>query len=248
MTYTQLAYYYDLFMKHAPYDEWVLFTEKVFQKYKKDVDTITDLGCGTGEIAIRLSKLNYSLIGIDSSSHMLTMADQKSFAQGENILWMKQDLRHLTGLHQQDVMISYCDVINYLKDIIDLKCVFNKIYNSLAADGLFIFDVHDFDYAHHHMMNQTFADVYDDFTYVWFCHADREEGSMIHDMTFFVKNETGHFIKFTEVHEQQTYPIEVYIQLLHEAGFRHIDIYNDFQIESPAQKEHIKRRFFVALK
>src|SRR5690625_3865142 len=98
MAYTQMAFYYDFLMKHAPYDEWVSFTEKIFITYAKNVRTITDLGCGTGEITLRLAQLNYDMIGVDYSMQMLAIADQKSFETKQNIQWMKQDLRQLEGL------------------------------------------------------------------------------------------------------------------------------------------------------
>jgi len=71
---------------------------------------------------------------------------------------------------------------------------------------------------------------------------------MIHDITFFVKNEDRTFTRFTEVHDQQTFKIFVYEQLLKESGFRQIDIYDDFQIETSRMEAVIKRRFFVAIK
>src|SRR5690625_3182363 len=169
MAYTHMAYYYDDLMKHAPYDQWAKFTQSIFNRYKKSVHTITDLGCGTGEITLRLSELGYDMIGIDYSAHMLAIADQKSRSDRQSIQWMKQDLRQLEGLYEQDVMISYCDVINYIPDIEDLKVVFNNVHQGLAKDGLFIFDVHAFNYANEYLMNNTFADVTDDFTYIWFC-------------------------------------------------------------------------------
>src|SRR5690625_1116468 len=248
MTYTKMAYYYDDLMKHAPYDQWVNFTQSIFKRYKKSVQTITDLGCGTGEITLRLAQLNYEMIGIDYSPHMLAMADQKAQAKGQRVQWMYQDLRQLEGLYKQDVMISYCDVINYIPSITDLKIVFNNVYQSLSKDGLFIFDVHDFNYANQYLMNNTFAEVTDEFTYIWFCHEGEVSGEMFHELTFFAQNEHGTYDQFSEVHEQRTYEEYIYKELLEESGFQQIDIYDDFQLECSKSNKQRERVFFVALK
>lgn len=248
MTYSQMAFFYDTFMKHAPYDQWVKFTQNIFKHYGKTIQTITDLGCGTGEITLRLASLNYDMTGIDYSPEMLAIADQKARRFNKSVHWIKQDLRQLSNFGQQDAMISFCDVINYIPQRSDLQQVFKQIYKRLSVNGIFIFDVHAMNYAQQFLINETFAEVTDDLSYIWFCHEGDERGEMFHELTFFAQNEQGTYERYTEVHQQQTYEETIYEQLLYNSGFRQVDIYYDFQLRAMNSIGQPERVFFVALK
>lgn len=248
MAYQHMAYYYDELMKDAPYDEWVNFTTSIFSKYKKPIKVVADLGCGTGEITTRLAALNYEMYGIDYSSDMLTCADQKAQANQVQVEWLRQDLRQLTGLENIDAAISYCDVMNYITSEIDLRHVFKRIYNSLAPEGIFIFDVHSLSHANNTLMNQTFAHVTDDFSYIWFCIEGDEMGEMYHELTFYAKDKHDKYIRFEECHHQRTYPLLFYKKLLMNVGFKHITLYEDFSLDNQTRHKDAKRLFFVAEK
>lgn len=248
MTYQHMAYYYDELMKDAPYDQWVDFTTSIFAQYDHSIKDVADLGCGTGEITTRLATFNYRMYGIDSSTHMLTCADQKAHQKQVTIQWLHQDLQHLTGLEQLDAVISYCDVINYITRPSELRNVFQRIYNSLHQEGIFIFDVHSLDHVHNHLINQTFAHVTDDFSYIWFCLEGDESGEMYHDLTFYTRMKGDSFVRFDEYHHQRTYPPTFYKQLLTDVGFNHIHMYNDFSLHSQSTSEDATRIFFVAEK
>src|SRR5699024_2562640 len=154
----------------------------------------------------------------------------------------------LAGIYDQDAIISYCDVMNYIPVLDDLKTAFQQIYHSLKDGGLFIFDVHALDYAEKYLMNHTFADVTDDFSYIWFCHAGEQSGEMFHELTFFAKNDAETYHRFTELHEQRTFNEHIYRELLAQSGFQQINVYYDFQIEPSSLKKQQERVFFVAVK
>src|SRR5690625_1478732 len=106
MAYDHLAEIYDQLMGHVPYDKWVEFTEKIIQKENKTVKSIVDLGCGTGEITIRLAEKGFQLTGVDLSAHMLSHAQQKS-TNIKPIRWINQDIRQLNGFKHVDLFTSY---------------------------------------------------------------------------------------------------------------------------------------------
>ena len=247
MVYKQFASIYDELMSHAPYDKWTKFTEDIMEQYNIPVQTIVDLGCGTGELTIRLSKLGYNMIGIDQSNEMLTIAANKALEHSLNIQWLEQDIRKLSGLEDIDLIVSYCDVINYITDSDDVKQVFKRVYNSLKQNGLFIFDFHSIYYAVQNLIGHTYADVSDELTYIWECEQGDREGEMFHYLTFF-QSDNGHYIRFDEVHHQQTYPVHHYQTLLESCGFRKINFYGDFNLENQFSEENSERIFGVAQK
>lgn len=246
MTYQQMASVYDHFMADAPYDDWVYFTTEIVKN--KKVKRIIDLGCGTGEITIRMSELGYDLVGLDYSEEMLTYAAQKAYKKRLPITWLQQDLTKMEGLTDFDLAISYCDVINYITEEKDIANVFERTFKSLNSGGTFIFDVHSMYQVEANYKNSTFAEVLDEMSYIWFCSEGDEKGEMYHDLTFFVHEKNNSYQRFDETHHQRTYPIPFYEKLLSEAGFTNIKVYADFSFEWNQNQEQMERIFFVAEK
>ncbi len=247
MAYDQMGYFYDPFMKDAPYDKWLNFTQKIIEMSGKNVQTIADLGCGTGELTLKLAKAGYQLYGVDYSIDMLTYADQKSRNDNISVQWIHQDLRELEGLEHLDAVISFCDVMNYITSESDLKNVFERVARSLKTGGLFMFDVHSLHYVTHHLVNNSFTEVTDDMAYIWECIEGDQPGEMYHELTFFI-SEDERYDRIDEFHHQQTYPVEVYKELLIEAGFEKPVLYNDFSLKSGKLSEKAERIFIVTEK
>lgn len=168
MPYQKLAYVYDSFMSDAPYDRWIDFTKQMIKK-TGTVNQIIDLGCGTGEISIRLAREGYQLIGVDFSHDMLAVAQQKASQAQLQVHWVHQDIRALEGFSDIDMIVSYCDVINYMTTEEDLCFVFNHVHKSLREGGLFVFDIHSLFHVKNNLINQTFSYVDDRMSYIWHC-------------------------------------------------------------------------------
>ncbi|WP_079530338.1 class I SAM-dependent methyltransferase [Halobacillus hunanensis] len=240
MSYQQMAQVYDVLMKDAPYDQWVTWTKQIVQHYHPGAQRILDLGCGTGEITSRLADHGWQLTGVDLSEDMLTMAASKD----QTIQWLRQDITDLKGLHGYDCIVSYCDVMNYITDESSLDAVFKHAYQALSEQGLFLFDVHSVDHIVNDLCGQTFAEVYDDLSYVWFCDPGEEEYSMIHDLTFFVRYHKD-YQRFDEQHLQQGYHLETLQKAIEKAGFTLQRVTADFSV-NPAERGD--RLFFVCQK
>ncbi|WP_404453542.1 class I SAM-dependent DNA methyltransferase [Oceanobacillus kapialis] len=248
MAYKQMANVYDRLMENAPYEKWLTFTESIFKQYGKSVQSIADLGCGTGEITKRLALNGYRVTGVDYSADMLTFAEQKCSGAGLTVQWLHQDLTELQGLQELDAAISYCDVMNYITTEEDLSRVFQNVAESLKEDGIFIFDVHSIHQVEENYVNQTFADVMEDASYIWFCHQGDEPGEMFHELTFFQSQQDNTYVRFDEMHHQRTFTPEFYINLLKETGFKNINLYGDFQEKDESTIGNAERIFFSAEK
>ncbi|MBO8156014.1 MAG: class I SAM-dependent methyltransferase [Bacillaceae bacterium] len=247
MNYGNFAYIYDLLMEDAPYQDWVHFTEEMLEKVGFQPETIVDLGCGTGEITLRLAGKGFRMTGVDLSSDMLSVAAQKSFEQNLSIQWVKQDIRKLDTPIKYDLAISFCDVFNYLTEEEQLLNAFKRVFESLQEDGMFLFDVHSRSYINDFLAGKTFAEVYDEISYIWFCHPGELEDMVEHDLTFFLKTpNTGTYRRFQEYHVQRTFSPDVYKLCLHKSGFEVVGVYSDFQLQEPDDRSD--RIFFVCRK
>jgi SAM-dependent methyltransferase len=247
MVYEQMANVYDQLMKNAPYDKWLHFTREIFKQSGSQINNVADLGCGTGEVTCLLAEEGYQLTGVDYSADMLTYAEQKASSRALTVQWLHQDLRELHGLVQMDAALSYCDVLNYITSEAELADVFKRTADILKPGGLFLFDVHSLYHVEHHCVNQTFADVTDDASYVWFCSEGDAPGEMYHDLTFFKWNGAD-YTRFDEQHHQRTFEIPTYESLLEKAGFKQPAVYFDFSLSQPGMDGKPERIFFAAEK
>ncbi len=247
MSYARLALVYDLLMEDAPYDEWTSFAEKMFARYAKSVTTVADLGCGTGQITRRLANSGYQMAGIDNSEEMLAYARRAVEETGEQVQWYHADLTEMNGFLQFDAAVSFCDVINYMTDEHSLRKAFANVNRMLVQGGLFLFDIHSVEHIENDLKGETFAEIYDDISYVWLCQAGENEGEVFHDLTFFIQEEDQRYQRFDEQHHQRTFPVIKYSELLKDTGFIIRGVYGDFSDElledSPAE-----RIFFVCEK
>lgn len=69
------AKYYDLFNKDKDYGKEADYVHALIQKYAPDAKAILDLGCGTGQHDFFLAEKGYSVIGVDMSEEMLSIAN-----------------------------------------------------------------------------------------------------------------------------------------------------------------------------
>jgi len=75
---------YDFLYSDKDYDAECDLLEEVFRRYRDgNVRTILDLGCGTGNHAIRLARRGYEVTGVDRSPEMLAKAEWKAAELGQ---------------------------------------------------------------------------------------------------------------------------------------------------------------------
>ncbi|SDI94146.1 class I SAM-dependent DNA methyltransferase [Salimicrobium halophilum] len=239
MSYEHLAEVYDRLMKDAPYEEWETFFRKVLEREQTQTVNVLELGCGTGEITHRLAESGYRMTGVDLSPEMLSIAASK---RNTSIQWIQQDITDLQGFSGYDAVISFCDVVNYITDSDGLASMFRHTSQALKGEGLFVFDVQSPSYALEHLAGETFAEVYDDLSYIWFC--DRDGDLLTHDLTFFTED-GQRYQRFDEEHQQRIYSLEEISRLLVQNGFRIASVHSDFSLEEGTEGDRI---FFVCQK
>src|SRR5262245_61803769 len=86
---------YDLLYRDKDYDGETELLGRVFHKYAaQPVRSILDLGCGTGNHALRLAAQGYRVVGIDRSAEMLDIANQKARDQLTDVSFYQADVRN----------------------------------------------------------------------------------------------------------------------------------------------------------
>ncbi|RSL34457.1 class I SAM-dependent methyltransferase [Salibacterium salarium] len=245
-TYSAFAGVYDRLMEDAPYKMWVDWLTQVFQKQCESSPVILDVGCGTGTILYSLLQAGYNAHGLDMSEDMLSIAKAKTEQEGHKPLLLHQDMRNIQAGGNYDSIVVLCDSLNYLLEENDVRTAFQSFYTHLNEGGTLIFDVHSLDYVENVLHDFSFADAADDVSYIWNSFPTEEKGEVEHELSFFIKQQKGHYERHDELHVQKTFPITVYQTFLEEAGFDVTGIYADFSFEEPV--ENSERIFFVAKK
>jgi len=137
-SYKSFSHYYDHYMNHVDWNEWVLLIETVYNKFLDNNDPqVLDIGCGTAQIANILADKGYQIEAIDISPEMLTEAAKKN----TNINLFQGSFKSSLPTKSYDLIISLFDCINYIYEMEEVESFFRKVSDSLKNRGLFIFDI-----------------------------------------------------------------------------------------------------------
>lgn len=134
--YNNIAKYYDTVIGAGFETEELL--EMIKRKYfrKNDLNSILELGCGTGE-NLKVFGKNYDLTGIDISSEMIRIAKKKLLNADLRV----KDIREYEFSRKFDLILCLYDTINHITLFSDWKKIFENTSGHLNPNGLFVFDI-----------------------------------------------------------------------------------------------------------
>ncbi len=136
---------YDLLYRDKDYEGECDLIERLFKNYSEiSVRDVLDLGCGTGNHAIALSRRGYTVAGVDRSEAMLEEAREKLRRIGQpntgDIEFFCADVRELALERKFDACLMMFAVLGYQIENADVLASFRTARRHLRAGGLFIFD------------------------------------------------------------------------------------------------------------
>lgn len=220
MSYENFAYYYDSLMDPQFYDDYESFIYN-----QCDFNEVLELGCGTGELAIRLAKNGKSVFASDLSTDMLEVAKQKAMRANVNLMMQRVDMTDFMTSYPVDLILCLCDSLNYVTNEEDIKKTFNNVFNSLKEDGTFIFDV-DSLYKMNVILNDYHEHDHDDeFAFSW--DVENLGDGYVHHHVYIEDKVEKEVVE--EDHYQKTYSLETYLKWLDECGFNSIKYFSDFK-------------------
>ena len=109
---------------------------KLIKKFHPAAQSVLELGCGTGSYLQHLSR-HYNTAGLYQSSVMISIAREK----------LPRTELYQTGMREFkfnksfDVIICMNDTFNHFIKVLDIKKLLSKVYEHLAENGVFIFDI-----------------------------------------------------------------------------------------------------------
>lgn len=135
------AYYYNAFYQNKDYRTEAKQVDSLLKKYRKDINTVIDFGCGTGKHDVEFAKLGYQCKGIDVSPFMIELAKKNISQEKIMIDFSEADIRRYTTEEKYDAVISLFHVISYQNKNEDVLDTFHSARKVLNKEGLFLFDV-----------------------------------------------------------------------------------------------------------
>lgn len=219
LPYSRFAYVYDEMMSNVNYRRWANYVADLFRHYKQEPRRILDLACGTGSTAILLAQMGYEMTGIDRAREMMDVGVEKAEKAGVTLDWDVGDMRSFTVGKPFDAVLCLYDSINYALSLRELREVFQCVHNAVVPGGLFIFDVTTERNIVQHFHLETYAENREDYSYIWKNVYTKADKICRTELTFFLRQEDGHFARHIETHLQKIYEVTEVRNLLAETGF-----------------------------
>lgn len=213
------------------YDKWVRFVVDYFKAKEINLrgKKLLELGCGTGNMTLKLREQGMEITAVDLSNEMLHTAMDKALKKRQRILFVNQNIVNFNINKRFDFVFSFCDGYNYITKEEELIKSFERVYSHLNAGGYFLFDISSAYKLKNKIGNNTFTQNEDELSYIWDNYIEKDLLEMY--ITFFVR-EGALYKRFKEHHIQRAWENEHIIKCLDKVGFKDINVYNDYTIDS----------------
>ena len=242
--YQALAVSYDRLTNDVDYGATVDFYYEILKQEGLTPRTAVDLACGTGSVTKLLAQRGLTVIGVDMSEDMLTVAWKKATELEEPPMFVCQKLQQLQLPRGVDLAVCALDSLDYILDPADCAEAIRRAYRALNPGGIFIFDVNTPEKLKA-MDGQVFLDEDDDVYCVWRGEFDRETNICSYGMDLF-QRDGEHWLRSFEEHQEYAYSIAQLTGYLEVAGFDSIRVYADREFIAPREGE--QRVYFKARK
>ena len=213
--YDSLAEWFEYLNDDCDYEKWSQYFIQGLSRLgagKKGLE----IGCGSGYFCRVLAKQGYAMTGTDISAPMLAVAAKKAREEGVRAEFVLADVLRLHTPERYDFALSPNDCFNYIPQD-KLSSAFRRVASCLKKGGLFWFDISSESKLRGKVADNIFADDRDDVTYLCFGKGCGDSVEM--DVTLFVRQADGRFVRSDEKHVQYIHEEEDVLSALRGAGF-----------------------------
>jgi len=235
--YGAFAGIYDMLMDDFDYPAWAEYYMELIGHMGVTPKTMCDCACGTGSLTIPFAARGIRVTGVDLSGEMLEYAAVKARRNGQKIMFVCQDMSHLELPRAVDAIVCGCDGVNYLIGESKLRAFFESAHKWIKPGGVLAFDISSPYKLEHVLGNGFFGEERDEVAYLWSNRFDEEKRTVQMDLTFFRREQSGLYRRFTENHTQCAHEPTVLKAIMEDCGFTDVRIYGDRTFEAPKADE-----------
>lgn len=242
--YTAFAKYYDILMSDVNYEEIAQKINSVVNKHFPDADFLVDLACGTGSLSEELNKLGFSVLGVDISQEMLSVAYDKKVRAGFNMQYVFGDMTKWSlNENKADVIVCMLDSLNHLESFDEIKQTFQNVYNSLVEGGLFILDMNT-PYKHKYILSDNVFVYEEDSVYcVWQNEYYSKDNRVDIFLDFFETDDNKNYKRFHEEFSEIACDSHAVKEFAKGKGFKYLESFDGFSDNKINDKS--ERIFYV---
>jgi ubiquinone/menaquinone biosynthesis C-methylase UbiE len=202
-----------------PYNRLVKkMLKRELRRYRYRPGGYLDCACGTGDVALFMTDLGWSTVGVDSSEGMLRKAEEKSRGHTGNCTFLHQRLEKLALDGTFRVAGSFYDSLNHITSKRQLQAALKEIRRHLETEGLFIFDTNTLA-CYRHLWNSLTVGHEEEYTLIIENNFDEAKRMALSNVTVFLKKNNSSYRKMTAQIEERWYTDEELGQMLKRAGF-----------------------------
>lgn len=229
--YHSFAAVYDRLTCNIDYRSRAKYFDRILQKMGVKEGILLDLACGTGKLARIFCEMGYSVIGVDKSSEMLSIAALSS----PHIPFLCQDICSLDLYGTVTAAICALDGLNHLLTAAQFIAACQRVFLFLEPGGIFIFDVNTV-YKHEKILkNHTFVYEDRDVYLVWKNTLLARHVVQMDLDIFTQERKSGLFKREREVFAERAYDANQIIHILKKVGFTDICLYKADTFSRPKQ-------------
>ena len=232
--YGAFAAFYDALTDDVDYAAWADYLLAAFTRHGGCADSVLDLACGSGSLSLELAARGCDVIGVDGSADMLAVAREKAADEGQDILFLCQDMRELDLYGTVDGAVCMLDSLSHILHTEDLREIFRRLGLFIAPDGLLVFDVNT-PYKHAHVLGDNhFVFEREEFVCAWRNRYLPATHEVEMALDFFLEEEDGTYSRYTDTVRERAYSLQTWKNLLTEAGFDLLAVYDERRFTEPA--------------
>lgn len=234
----KLACVYDDCMYDVSYTDWASYLKRFMAG-----ETILEYGCGTGNLTMELLRFGFSVIALDNSAEMLTVAEAKFRGTAFQPAFVCADMTDFILQKPVDNIVAACDSVNYILEEDALKMFFGHAKRNLKHGGKLLFDMSSVSKLKNVLGNELFFDDAEDQTLFWQNAFDESNHTLTMDITLFVKDD-GVYNRYDEQHLQRAWKVEEIFHALEDVGFSKMQVYT-FGTLTPFSQNDDRIQFIV---
>ncbi len=243
--YEEFAEFYDSLTDDVGYKKRTEYLCSLFEKFDRMPTLLLDAACGTGGFSNEFASLGVSVIGVDVSCQMLSIAQQKSRDLGLDVMYLCQDMTELDLYGTVDGAVCCLDSLNHITDYLDFQMAIQKISLFLEKDRLFIFDVNTI-YKHKYVLaDNTFIIENDELYCVWQNEYNDKEKTAYISLDIF-KNNGKNYTRNSEYITERAYSQKEIKSALTKAGLKIEAVFGDMTNTPPEKTQ--ERLIYVTRK
>ncbi len=236
--------FYDGLTFNVDYKKRADYIESICARFSHHMGITLDLACGTGSLTLLLKERGVDIYGIDGSPDMLSLANEKAYEKGLEILFLCQPMQRIDLYGTINTCICTLDSINHLTSKKEVQETFDRVSFFMDKDGLFVFDVNTVCKHREILGNNTFVYDTDQVFCVW--QNSLKENNIVNIELDLFEREGESYYRRSERFSERAYEIEELSSMLEKAGFSVEGIFADMTFDS--LKENSDRAVLVARK